>query len=197
MKISSSVSVTTVFSANANTDGWTHGWADMTPWAGQTITLTFNVHNEAGAPRTWAYLDEVSLGSAYPNLWVSKTSSTAPPGGGPVRYTLTYGNLGGVPAQTVRLTDTLPAGVTFVAASPAPTSTAPLVWEVGDLAAGAGPFTIIVTATVDAGVPTWTTLANTVTIGAATPEADLDNNSATAQTFVGYRGYLPLSLKGW
>jgi hypothetical protein len=50
---------------------------------------------------------------------------------------------------------------------------------------------------VDAGVPAWTTLSNTVTIGAATPEADKDNNTVVAQTFVGYRTYLPLAAKSW
>jgi len=193
--VSNGIASTQVFSTSASTPGWAHAWADMSPWAGQTITLTFNVHNEAGAPATWAYLDEVSLGSAYPNLWVSKTSSTVPPGGGPVRYTLTYGNLGGVPAQDVRITDTLPAGLAFLSASVPPTSTAPLVWNVGDLAAGAGPYTIIVTATVAAGTPAWTTLVNTVTIGAATPEIERDNNTAVAPVFVGYRLYLPLVAK--
>jgi uncharacterized repeat protein (TIGR01451 family) len=186
---------TTVFSTISGRTDWTHGWVDLSPWKGQVITLTFGVSQLAGAPRTGVYIDEVSLGSAYPNLWVQKTSSTVPPGGSPVRYTITYGNLGGVPAQGVRLTDTLPISVTFVSASVPPTSTAPLVWDVGNQAAGAGPYTIIVTATVDAGVPTWTTLANTVTIGAATPEADRDNNTAVAQTFVGYRLYLPLAAR--
>ena len=197
-QVDDGVTFTTILSTSTNTAGWAHGWADLTPWAGQTITLTFNVHNEAGTPVTWAYLDEVTLGSAYPNLWVQKTGdNTVPPGGGPVRYTITYGNLGGVPATGVCLTDTLPAGVTFVSASVPPTSTAPLVWDVGNLAAGAGPFTIIVTGTVEAGTPAWTTFANTVTIGAVTPEADKDNNTAVAQTFVGYRLYLPLTMKDW
>jgi hypothetical protein len=95
----------------------------------------------------------------------------------------------------VRITDTLPISVTFVSASVPPTSTSPLVWDVGNLAAGAGPFTIIVTATVAAGTPAWTTLPNTVTIGGVTPEVDLDNNTAVAQTFVGYRLYLPLAAR--
>jgi len=196
-KVECGITTTQIFSASTATNGWAHAWADMTPWAGQTVTLTFNVHNEAGTPVTWAYLDEVTLGSAYPNLWVNKTSSTVPPGGGPVRYTITYGNQGGVPAQGVRITDTLPVSVTFASASAPPTSTAPLVWDVGNLAAGAGPYSIIVTATVEAGTPAWTTFTNTVTIGAATPEADRDNNTAVAQTFVGHRLYLPLVMKDW
>jgi TolB protein len=193
--IASSINSTQIFSTSSSTNGWTHHWVDMGPWAGQIVTLTFNIHETTGGYRTWAYLDEVSLGSAYPNLWVGKSSSTTPPGGGPVRYTITYGNLGGVPAQGVRITDTLPISVTFISASVPPTSTSPLVWDVGNLAAGVGPYTIIVTATVAAGTPAWTIFTNTVTISGATPEADLDNNTAVAQTFVGYRLYLTLAAR--
>jgi len=40
--------------------------------AAQDITLTFNVHQTAGSPAAWAYLDEVTLGpGAYPDLWLS------------------------------------------------------------------------------------------------------------------------------
>src|SRR5262249_25196858 len=49
--------------------------------------------------------------------------------------TLTYKNNGPAPAASVQLVDTLPAGVTFVSASPAPSSFSgqTLTWNLGTL----------------------------------------------------------------
>jgi hypothetical protein len=92
----------------------------------------------------------------------------------------------------VRITDTLPAELTFVAASPPPLTTTPaLVWDVGDLAAKSEAFTIVVTATVSPATPKLSSLTNTVSIGASSLELEKANNEAQATIFVGRRTYLP------
>jgi hypothetical protein len=42
---------------------WQHGWADLSAWAGQTVTLTFRYRQAAGEPLSTLLLDEVYLGT--------------------------------------------------------------------------------------------------------------------------------------
>jgi uncharacterized repeat protein (TIGR01451 family) len=187
-----------LLSTTSNTDAWTHRWFDLTPWAGQAITLTFTVHEVADQPDIWAYLDEVTLGSAHPDLWISKSGPSVAPPGEPVVYTIVYGNQGGTAANGVWLTDTLPGGFLFMSASPPPTVITPsLAWDGGNLPAQSGPFTIIVTATVAPTTTLFRYYTNTVSIHTTATELEQANNTAVTQTFVGYRLYLPLTMKSW
>jgi uncharacterized repeat protein (TIGR01451 family) len=184
-----------LFSTTTATDGWAHQWLDLTSWASQSITLTFRAHLVSGYRCPAAYLDEVSLGSAYPDLWVQKGSSGVARPGDVVVYTLAYGNRGAVTAAGAILTDTLPAEVTWITASVAPiTTTPPLRWDLGEIAAGAGPFYIVVTTTLTTTVPLGSTFTNTAVIGGA-GELESANNTATKVIFVGYRVYLPLVVR--
>lgn len=51
--------VTQVFSASVATAGWQHTWVDLTPYAGQTLTLTFALRDTNGQ----VALDEVTAGA--------------------------------------------------------------------------------------------------------------------------------------
>ncbi len=51
--------VTQVFSASVATAGWQHTWVDLTPYAGQTFTLTFALRDTNGQ----VALDEVTAGA--------------------------------------------------------------------------------------------------------------------------------------
>ena len=42
---------------------WTHAWADLSPWAGQTVTLTFRYHQAGGEPVSSLLLDEIQVGA--------------------------------------------------------------------------------------------------------------------------------------
>ncbi|WP_370250197.1 hypothetical protein [Nocardioides sp.] len=88
---------------------------------------------------------------AAANLVLEKTVDKASPRvGDQVVYTLTVRNTGATAAQDVRITDTLPTGVTLVAADPACTVAggANLTCALGTLAPG-GSASVTVTATVD------------------------------------------------
>ncbi|MCI0576533.1 MAG: hypothetical protein L0332_06220 [Chloroflexi bacterium] len=175
--------------------GWAHGRADLSSWSGQSVTLTFRLEQAANAPLAWAYLDEVSLGSTYPDLWVQGANAAALPGE-QVTFLLTYGNRGGAAAGGTLITGTLPAGLTFVSASPPPVATSPnLVWNVGNLPAGSGPLTIAVTVMVNASVPPFTNLTIPFTIGQAGPELETANNSVAVIVFASRRIYLPLIFR--
>jgi uncharacterized repeat protein (TIGR01451 family) len=95
-------------------------------------------------------------------------------------YTVTVFNAGPSPATGVVLTDTLPAGVTFVSASPSCVAVALVVTcNLGTVASGASsPVTISVTT---GGV---TTLTNSASVTANEPDPNLANNSASENTTV-------------
>lgn len=182
-------SISTTLSSEYSSTDWTHRWFDLQPWAGQSVTLTFAMHQVAGEYAPWACLDEVTVGSMYPDLWINKHSNTpnSRPGD-PVAFTLTYGNRGGAPASSVRITDTLPSGLLFVEASPPPQSGTMLlpwlVWDIGSLPAQSESASIIITATVAPTATLWSTLTNTANIGTASPELETLNNAAQAAVVV-------------
>lgn len=150
------------------------------------------------AGEIWVFLDEITIGSAYPDLWINKTSPTVVPGE-QVAYTIVYGNQGSIPANETRITDTLPTELSFVDAKPSPIISNTLllawVWNIGDVSPESEPFTIIVTVTVAPTVPMLSSFTNTVGIAASTPELEKANNVAQATTFVGYRVHLPIALR--
>jgi uncharacterized repeat protein (TIGR01451 family) len=191
VQIHTDSATTTIFSATTDTVAWTHEWLNLSDWAGQTITLTFNVNEVMGTLPVWAYLDEVSLGSAHSDVWAALSAPTTVQPDDTLTYQLTYGNQGGAPAPATQLTLTLPAELTFVGASVPPlTTTAPLVWEVGELTAKSGPNTIVVTTTVP---PTaLSIITGTVSIATGATELEIANNAGQASTFIRYQVFLPL-----
>jgi len=198
VQVDNGITVTTLFSTVSNVSVWTHRWLDLTAWTGQTVTLTFAVRQAAGNTCPQAYLDEISLGSTYPDLWAGKIGGIAATPGEPVIYTISYGNRGGAAASSVRITDTLPEELSFVTSDPLPAAGTLLLmraWDVGDLPAKSGPFTIVVTTTVVPTTTLFSNITNTVSIGTSDLELESANNVAQAVSFVGYYTYLPLVTK--
>jgi uncharacterized repeat protein (TIGR01451 family) len=123
------------------------------------------------------------------DMSITKTASPDPVApGGTLTYHLTVTNNGmpAMPATTsgVTLTDVLPAGVTFVSATPSSGScsgTSTVTCNLGIFPSGA-------TATVDIVVTVVTnasgTLTNTAAVAATTSDPDISNNTATATTTV-------------
>lgn len=173
---------------------WTHGWSDLSNWSGQTVTLTFTLEQAANAPLAWARVDEVTVGSGYPDVWSALSDGAGIPGQ-EVTLALTYGNQGGVLASDVHITQTLPAGLTFVSASIAPISTSPLVWAVGDLGAGSGPDTILVTLKISPSAMPLVYLTSSIDIAPAGLELETANNSSQGQVYTGLLVYLPIVSK--
>ena len=183
-----------LLSTATDTRNWTHRWFDLAPWAGKTVTLAFTLHQTAGAPAAWADLDEVTVGSGlFADVWAHQLSQVVEPGE-PITYTIRYGNAGGVLAAGVRVSTTLPAALTLLAADPPPSATdgQTLTWSVGDLPAGSrGEITL--SAQVAAGAAPHSVLRGSLSITTATCEVEIANNTAAPAFFVsGGRAWLPL-----
>lgn len=175
---------------------WAHYWADMSPWAGQTVTVNFRLTQVSGDPRVQAAIDDVTMGSAYPDTWVRASGPGSALPGETVSLTLRYGNNGRVPSTAAELALTWPDALTFVSANVTPTVGAnTLTWDVGDLATEAAPATIVVTATVDAAIPFWQTINLPVSLNAATTEVEQQNNQAIISILIAYRQFLPMLAK--
>ena len=119
---------------------------------------------------------------------VAKTDTPDPVlPGGTLTYTVTVSNLGPSTATGVTMTDTLPAGVTFVSSVPGPPTCvlggSTLTCNLGTLAGGASSI-ITITTMVNA---TGGILVNTASASAAEPDPASANNSASASTGVGLR----------
>ncbi len=98
-------------------------------------------------------------------------------------YTLSATNNGPSTATNVSVTDPLPAGVTFVSATPSCTGTTTLTCALGAIAPGASvPLTI--TGTVATTVTSGTTLTNSATVTRTEPDPNPANDTATATTRV-------------
>ena len=61
IRSTSGATLATVFKSNTNAQAWTQVSYDMSAYAGQTVVLWFNVHQDAGGDPTYMYLDDISL----------------------------------------------------------------------------------------------------------------------------------------
>lgn len=167
------------------------------PLAGLTITRqdaggNDGLDNDAGANGVVAIAAAgntdlnvtYDIGVAQPaNVRVTKTGPATVVAGSSLSYQLAYRNDGPAAASAVQLVDTLPAGTTFVSATPAPSSVSgqTLTWNLGTLAVGqAG--TITVNTTVSATAPA--SLTNTAQISTSTIETNTSDNSSSVTTAV-------------
>ena len=137
------------------------------------------------------------IGVAMTDLFVRLTGpSRAAPDDG-VEYTLSYGNRGPGETREARITDTLPAGMAFVSASPPASRIGDrtLVWRTGRLRAGADDI-IRVQARLLGGQAAGSRLESRAEIGMDAPDLAPADNVATATTEVvpGRPASLALSL---
>lgn len=119
---------------------------------------------------------------------VGKTGPAAVLPGVPIVYQISVANAGPSDAQSVSLTDVLPAGTTFFSqhqlSGPAFTlgnTTTSIDDTIGTLAAGASATFQIMVSTSSSIAP-GTTLSNTATVSASTPDPNTGNNSSTVDT---------------
>jgi len=181
-------------SYNGGTGVWTVG--ALAAGAADTLTITAILNPGTGGT---IVLNTASAGVATPNdpvpgnntasvaltvlavagLEVEKTVSAATSSeGDTVRYTIRAANLGPDDATGVAVADTLPTGVTLIAAGATRGSYAGGVWSLGALAAGAAD-TLFLDVVVDAGT-TGTTIVNTAAISGNQIDLDPADNVATA-----------------
>ena len=183
---------TTIFEADAVTS-WDHQWADVSAWAGQTVTLTVLVQQETGVPQVGALLDEVTLGSAPPDIWLVLRGPVNAQTGEEFNLEVDYGNRALGLASGVQVSLTLPVGLSYVSASPLPAETLPaLIWNLGDLASAETQPTIIITVTMEAEFAPGLWISTTGEIISEGVEIDTANNSSSYAIRVGQLVSLPM-----
>ena len=117
-----------VFKGNSNAQAWTQVTFNLTPYAGQTVVLWFNVHQDGANPPddTSMYLDDVSVTGAAPSAPGAPTGVGAGAGNGSATVSWTAPSGGGSPITGYTVTPYI-AGVaqapTTVSGSPPATST--------------------------------------------------------------------------
>jgi hypothetical protein len=187
---------TQIFQSGGYTGGWAHQWLDMSAWAGKEVTITFRLTQAENALPAYAYLDDVTLGSAYPDLWVSGGRLNGPPGG-IVELTYEFGNQSAIAATASTVTVTLPEKLSFVSADPQPTSIngQTLTWAVGTLASHSGPFTLHVSVQIAQDAPLFSTLAVPIQVNTQSAELETGNNGGQAALYIGRRMFLPAIKK--
>ena len=183
---------TVVMEADTAT-GWSHKWADVSAWAGQTVTLTIAARHLTNEPNVRVMLDEVALGSAPPDLWLDLHGPLNVPTGETFSLILRYGNRIPSEAHSVQVSLTFPSELSFVSADPAPIATSPsLVWNVDDFGNAVEERSIVITATMEADFTPGLWAAVAVQVQGREPEIDLTNNIDIHLVRVGYLTMLPL-----
>ncbi|HPS70347.1 MAG TPA: S-layer homology domain-containing protein [Candidatus Cryosericum sp.] len=125
------------------------------------LTNTATVDSVQAGPVSSA--PAVNVVSSAPQLNICKTASQNPVrAGNTFTYTIRYANTSTMDVTGALISETYPTGVTFVSASPAPTS-GNNTWSIGNLGAGSSGI-ITITVAVGGAVTDGTTLNNVVTL---------------------------------
>ncbi|MBK6902411.1 MAG: DUF11 domain-containing protein [Saprospirales bacterium] len=120
----------------------------------------------------------------YTDLEITKVSTPDPVEAGQnLTYTITVTNHGPSDAQSVSVTDVLPAGLILISAIPSAGMWVAPTWTIGTLASGAT-VDLVFVAQVHESVPHQASLINTATVSSPTPDTDSDNNTDTETTDV-------------
>ena len=139
--------------------------------------------------------------SSQADVSVMKSAPAAVAAGSNLTYTITVANAGPSDAANVTMSDTLPAGTTFVSESQTsgPTFTcttgATVTCSIASLPAGlSAAFNI--TVNIPPATPTGTVIANTATSGSSTPDTAPNNNTSQVSTTVGANADLAVTKNG-
>lgn len=163
---------------------WEEVAIDISSYAGSSITVEFLLHATTVVNRPGWYLDDITLAycstQAEADLQITKTASggnVAP--GATVTYAIAVTNLtAAADAAGVVVSDTIPAGLTYVSNTCGGTFTDPtFTWDIGTVAGGAS-VSCDVVCTVDADATG--SLVNSVSVTATTGDPDISNNTDAA-----------------
>lgn len=135
--------------------------------------------------------DESTGGAPAPSADLAITMTDAPDPvltGGRLTYSITVSNTGPDAAAAVSVTDALPAGVSFVSATPSQGSCSQAAGSVTcSLGAVGNAGSATVALVVDVNAATGVTITNTVNVSSTTADPDATDNAATASTLVSER----------
>jgi hypothetical protein len=129
LRSTSGATLASIFKSNSNSGTWTQVSFDTTSYAGQTVVLYFNVHEDGSVPPddTWMYVDDVSLTAAgAPTAPGAPTGVSAVAGNGSATVSWTAPSNGGSPITGYTITPYISGSAqtpTTITGSPPATST--------------------------------------------------------------------------
>jgi uncharacterized repeat protein (TIGR01451 family) len=152
---------------------------------GSTVTNTATVSTTSSDPNSANNTSSVnSTVTAGADLAITKSGPSTVVAGGPnVTYTLSVTNNGPLSAAAVMVSDTLPAGETFVSASTGSGSGTSYSASLGTLASGASTVITLV-ASVSPSAVNGSTLTDTATVSSTTSDPNLTNNTSSVNSTV-------------
>jgi uncharacterized repeat protein (TIGR01451 family) len=168
--------------------------------SGTMITNTANVSAASFDPTPGNNSSSASTTvTAQADLTVTKSGPMSAVAGNNISYTITVTNAGPSDAASVSLTDTIPAGTTFVSVTPAAgwncSGTSTVTCTIATLTAGSmGSFTLVVKTS--AAAANGTMLSNTATVSSTTADPAPGNNSSTASTTLSTSADLSITKTG-
>ena len=174
----------------SETGGAGQRWGDYSAMSVDPVddcTFYFTTHVATGAGGKATRIAAFRFDTCGTDLGITKTDTPDPVAAGDLlRYNITVTNHGGNLAEDVGVTDTLPAGVSYVSDTIGCTlAGSTLTCELGNIAPGASvAFSIQVRVSSSAIVNGITTLTNEATVTALTGDPNPLNNTATASTIV-------------
>ena len=112
VKVTDNVGMQTLLEKKTPAGDWTLQWLDMSAWAGQTVTVTIEMAQAAGAPYTEAWLDAASLGEWTTPVLTQVTPARLP--GNQPGTVVTLTGLNFIATPTVKLGDATLDDVQFV-----------------------------------------------------------------------------------
>lgn len=147
-------------------------------WKGGSDEMTRSMNSEL------LNVNMISTGTRAPKpkVDITKTAPATAAPGDTITYTIRLTNTGQNTAYGIVLTETYPAGVTFVSASPSPTS-GNNVWSLGTLPVR-GTITITITMRINPAVIPGTVLTNTASVFYTDGAGWTQTRTATASTIV-------------
>ncbi|WP_350275332.1 hypothetical protein [Kribbella sp. HUAS MG21] len=200
----------------------TCSFGNLAPGAGRTMTVVATIdpsyagamHNDTTVTATTADPDladntdtVTTQVGAQADLSVTSTDSPDPVlAGRPLTYTVKVANAGPSTAKGVKLVDELPGSVDFTSATittgsgscvlvtiPVDPPSKQVECELGTMAPGSGPTTVVIATKVQSGTPAGV-IADHATVTATTADPVAANNTASASTTVGTAADLGLTL---
>ena len=106
IRSTSGATLASIFKSNSNAQAWTQATLDMSPYAGQTIQLWFNVHEDGSNPPddTSMYVNDVAVATSQPTAPAAPGGVAATAGNGSASVSWTAPNNGGSPITSYTVT---------------------------------------------------------------------------------------------
>ncbi len=170
IRSTSGATLAQVFKSDSNSQTWTQATFNLSPYAGQSIQLWFNVHEDGSSPPddTWMYLDDVTATNSQPSAPSAPGNVAATAGNASASVSWTAPASNGSPITSYTVTPyigTTAQPTTVVSGSPPATSA-----TITGLTNGTT-YTFTVTATNGIGTSQPSSQSNAVTPSAAPPPA--------------------------